>query len=44
MIIDLQWIWKEMVVAGFEIMSLLLAEGSKENHEKTRSGRMVSGV
>jgi hypothetical protein len=34
MIIELQWIWKEMVVSGFEVMSLHLAQGSEENHEK----------
>jgi hypothetical protein len=44
MIIKLHWMWKEMVVACFEVVSLHLAEGNEENHEKPQSGRMVSEI
>jgi hypothetical protein len=44
MFIKLHWIWNKVVVACFELISLHLAEGNEENHEKPQSGWIVSEI
>jgi hypothetical protein len=34
---ELKRFWKEMVVARFEVLSLRLPGGNKENHERSQS-------
>jgi hypothetical protein len=44
MIMKLQLMWNEMVVACSDVIFLHLAEGNEEDHDKPQSGWMVSEI